>query len=279
MSYWSINPGSPGTGCEGCPRSIAHRLALPAYAASYPVGVVRRVAASEPPISQDDDQAKVDETRRTLLKLAVVAGAVAAVAGTGATVTHYLLSPPGAASYRKVQLLYSDGTPVLVSSYPYPSSNTELILFNYPLNNEPNMLLNLAAAAPNGVGPNGTLVAFSAVCQHQGSRSPFISYYAPGSCSGFNGGNAFIHCVVHGSTYDPAVQVTGGGAALITGPASLPLPQVALEWDSVTDYLYAVGVIGPPVFGHPSTLKGGSPVTSPIELAAPETPDQSSCPT
>jgi len=277
VSSWSSNPGPPGAGCEGCPRAVAPRGALRPYAAPYPVGVVRRVAALEPPISQDDEKAKVDEARRTVLKLAVVAGAVAAMGGGGAMATHYLLSPPAAASYPRVQLLYSDASPVLVSSYPYGPSNTELILFNYPLDNEPNMLLNLAAAAPNGVGPNGSLVAFSAVCEHQGYQPPYISYYPPGSCLGFNGGNAFIHCTGHGSTYDPGVQASGGGAALITGPASLPLPQVILEWDSVTDYLYAIGMVGAPVFGHPGTLKGGSPVTSPVALAAPLTPEQQ-CP-
>ena len=277
MSSWGGNPSPLRAGCEDCPRSVAPAWALRPRATPYPVGIVRRVAASEPPISQDDEEAKVDEARRTVLKLAVVAGAVAAMAGGGAAATHYLLSPPAAASYPRVQLLYSDASPVLVSSYPYGPSNTELILFNYPLNNEPNMLLNLASAAPNGVGPNGSLVAFSAVCEHQGSQPPYISYYSPGSCAGFNGGSAFIHCTVHGSTYDPGVQGPGGGAALITGPASLPLPQVILEWDSVTDYLYAIGMVGPPVFGHPGTLKGGSLVTSPVELAAPQTPEQQ-CP-
>jgi len=221
----------------------------------------------------------VDETRRSVLKLAVVAGVVAAAAGGGAVALRYFLPPPGgAASYPKVQLRFDDGTPVLASQYPYGPSNVDLLLFNYPLDNEPNMLLNLAAAVPHGVGPNGTLVAFSAVCQHQGSQAPYISYYPPGSCGTFNGGNAFIHCTVHGSTYDPAVPAAVGGAALITGPASLPLPQLLLEWDSATDFVYAVGAVGPPVFGHPSTLTGGTPVTSPAQLTVPETPTQQ-CPT
>jgi Rieske Fe-S protein len=241
------------------------------------VGIVRRIAAVERPSPEDDDH--VDETRRSFLKLAVIAGALAAGAAGGATLLRYVEPPPpGAGTYPRVQLLYDDGSPVLVSKYPYPSTSTELIVFNYPLGDEPNMLLNLAAAAPNGVGPNGTLVAFSAVCQHQGSLAPNISYYPAGACGTFNGGKAFIHCIVHGSTYDPAVVATGGGAALITGPASLPLPQVLLEWDSATDYLFAVGAIGPPVYGHTNTLSGGSPVTSPLEMQPPQTPIQQ-CPT
>jgi len=242
--------------------------------ASVPVGVVRRVAPLDLPIPQDDEQVKVDETKRTLLKLAVTAGAVAAAAGGGGTLVHYLTTQWGTYTYPKVQLRYHDGSPVLVSSYPYGPSSTGLMLFNYPLSNEPNMLLNLAAEAPNGVGPNKTFVAYSAVCQHQGFQAPSISYYPPGSCGGFNGGNAFIHCIAHGSTYDPAIAGPGGGAGLITGPASRPLPQVALEWDPATDYLYAVGAIGPPVYGHPSTLSGGSLVSSPALLSTPQPPTQ-----
>lgn len=209
----------------------------------------------------------------------MLAGVVAAASAGGAAALRYFVPPPGGVgSYPRVQLVYSDGTPVLVSKYPYGPTTTEQILFNYPLTNEPNMLLNLASAAPNGVGPNRTLVAYSAVCQHQGGYPPNISYYPPGSCDNFNGGNAFIHCIVHGSTYDPGLAASGGGAALITGPATNPLPQVLLEWDSATDYLYAVGAVGPPVFGHTNSLQGGSGVTSPVELQPPSAPNQS-CPT
>ena len=263
--------------CSDCPLGARERPTV--RRAVYPVGVVRRVAPAEPPIAQDDEREQVDEARRTLLKLAVVAGVVAAAAGGGAAALRYFVPPPrGPASYPRVQLLNTDGTPVLASSYPYGPSNTELILFDYPLTDEPNMLLNLASPAPHGAGPNRTLVAFSAICQHQGAQPPYISYYPPGACGSFNGGNAFIHCTVHGSTYDPAVVASVGGAALITGPASLPLPQVLLEWDPATDYLFAVGAVGPPVFGHTSTLTGGSEVSSSTQLASPQTPVQQ-CPT
>jgi Rieske Fe-S protein len=275
------SPGGPAlavpSACADCPLGPAARPSL--AGPRFPVGVVRRVAPAEPPIAQDDDRERVDEARRSLLKLAVVAGVVAAAAGGGAVALRYFVPPPrGPASYPRVQLLFDDGTPVLASTYPYGPSNTELMLFDYPLTNEPNMLLNLASAAPHGVGPNRTLVAFSAICQHQGSEPPYLSYYAPGACGTFNGGNAFIHCTVHGSTYDPAVVASVGGAALITGPASLPLPQVLLEWDTATDYLYAVGAVGPPVFGHTSTLTGGTEVSTTSQLAAPQTPVQQ-CPT
>lgn len=273
-------PGPEGgiAACFDCPGPKGHRYSLAAGALQdFPAGIVRRIApvaasapASEPP---------VDEARRNFLKLVVAGGAVALAGGVGIAGVKYLVPPPaGAATYPNIQLHYDDGSPILVSQYKYTSSETNLIVFNYPLTNEPNMLLNLGTAAPNGVGPSNHLVAYSAICQHLGCVPPYISYYPAGACGSFHGGNAFIHCVCHGSTYDPAVAAPGGGANLITGPAQHPLPQVLLHWDPATDYLYAVGVVGPPVRGHSDTLLGGSPVTAPLLTEAPQTPTQQ-CPT
>jgi len=60
---------------------------------------------------------------------------------------------------------------------------------------------------------------------------------------------------------------------VVTGPTVRPLPAVVLEWDSSTDELYAVKMIGPVIYGHPGfdtptlqtvnsptgDLQGGSP--------------------
>ncbi|MCI4330892.1 MAG: Rieske 2Fe-2S domain-containing protein [Thermoplasmata archaeon] len=263
--------------CGNCPSAGGQWYTLAPYLNQDAVGVVRRVAplgSSGPPGAE-----AVDEARRNLIKLALIGGAIAVGAAGGATALRYLEPPvAGASSYPKVQLLYDDGSPILGSQYRYPPGATDLIVFNYPLTNEPNILFNLPAAAPNGVGPKSTLVAYSAICQHLGCVPPYVSYYPPGACPSFNGGKAIIHCVCHGSTYDPAQAATGGGAAILTGPTQLPLPQVLLEWDSATDYLFAVGVIGPPVRGHSNTLLGGSPVSSPLQLEAPQSPTQQ-CPT
>lgn len=265
----------PAPYCAGCPTPLARFYRLPgAGSARYPVGVVRRLEAGSPPAPDE-----VDEARRSTLKLALIAGVVAISSGGIASFLRFAVPPlAGAATFPKVQLLYSDGTPVLASTYRYSPDSTDLIVFNYPLDNEPNMLLNLPAAAPNGVGPNQSLVAFSAVCQHLGCTPPFISYYPPGACGSFNGGQAFIHCVCHGSTYNPSVMAPGGGAALLTGPAQSPLPQILLEWDQSTDEVYAIGAIGPAVKGHSNTLVGGNVVTSPVQAEAPQTPTQQ-CPT
>lgn len=267
--------GAPARGtagaCGGCRSGPGHRYALAARGPEPPVGVVRRVApngASTPP-----EDPPVDEDRRRFLKLAAIGGAIALGAGGAAVAFEHFFPTSGAASYPKVQLYYDDGTPILASQYRYAPSEIDLILFNYPLTNEPNMLLNLGASVENGVGPQQNLVAFSAICQHQGCLPPEISYYPAGSCGSFYGGKALIHCVCHGSTYDPAQ-----GASLITGPALVALPQVTLQWDATSDALYAVGVTGPPVFGHTNTLQGGTPVASPTQTGSPMTPSQQ-CPT
>src|SRR5271157_1580161 len=42
------------------------------------------------------------------------------------------------------------------------------IAFNYPLDNEPNILVKLGTKADGGVGPDEDVVAFSNICQHLG---------------------------------------------------------------------------------------------------------------
>ena len=39
------------------------------------------------------------------------------------------------------------------------------VLFNYPLDNEPNILVKLGQKAEGGIGPEGDIAAFSALCQ------------------------------------------------------------------------------------------------------------------
>ncbi|MGP8078419.1 MAG: Rieske 2Fe-2S domain-containing protein [Thermoplasmata archaeon] len=266
---------SGGADCALCPSSSPLFFRLQDEgAARFAPGVVRRVDATPAPSSEE-----VDEAKRTTVKLALIGG-VLALSGAGvASFLRFAVPPPaGAASFPKVQLMYSDGSPVLASSYRYPSSSNALIVFNYPLNNEPNMLLNLPTAVPGGIGPNSSIIAFSAVCQHLGCTPPFISYYPPGACGSFNNGAAFIHCVCHGSTYDPSAPASGGGASIITGPAQSPLPQVLLSWDQLTDEVFAVGASGPPVKGHTNTLVGGDVVTTPLEMEPAQTPSQQ-CPT
>jgi len=252
----------PGLDCSAtCPWTVGRDPAL-----SFPVGQVRRFAATN-----DDDLGDVDETKRNVLKLLAIGGLVGAGAGglVGGAIQY--LQPPtvGLSSYPRVQLLDVDGGPLTVSKVEaeYNVGTSSLYLFNYPLRNEPNFLLNLypangnapspsnpgAANVPNGIGTHGSIVAYSAICQHLGCPAPAIAYYPPGTCPQTPGGKLFyLHCSCHGSTYDAA-----NGASNLTGPAVLPLPQVVLESDS-SGNVFATGMTpsSPPVNGHISTLTG-----------------------
>jgi len=263
-----------GPDCALCPSAHASYYRLTDRERTrFPPGVVRRLGAVPAPSPEE-----VDEAKRSTLKLALIGGMLALGTAGVASFLRFAVPPPaGSATFPRVQLLYSDGTPVLASSYRYPSTSTDLIVFNYPLDNEPNLLLNLPSAAPGGIGPNQSLVAFSAVCQHLGCIPPFISYYPPGACGTFHDGRAFIHCVCHGSTYDPATAAPGGGAAIVTGPTQSALPQVVLLWDQASDQVFAADVVGPPVKGHSSTLVGGNVVFNPVITEAPQVPTQQ-CP-
>ncbi|HKV90457.1 MAG TPA: Rieske 2Fe-2S domain-containing protein [Thermoplasmata archaeon] len=239
----------------------------------FPPGQVRRVAASTPGASGE-----VDETKRNVLKLLVAAGVVGAAGGGLVGGSLQYAQPPtvGLTSFPRVQLLDLDGTPLTVSKAEkeYHSGTGDVLTFNYPLRNEPNFLINVAppASTPastgatnvlNGIGTQKSIVAFSAICQHLGCPAPAISFYPAGTCPQTPGGKPFyIHCTCHGSTYD----VTNG-AANLTGPAVLPLPQVILEWDQKDDSIYAVNVVGPPVNGHLDTLTGDYGVGTSSQLS------------
>ena len=256
-----------------CPIVLAGR-----DVAAFPVGQVRRVAAASPPGGE------VDETRRNVLKLLGVAGVLAAGGGGLVAGSIQYAQPPqiGLSSYPRVQLLDLDGSPLTATKMAkeYNVETLDVITFNYPLRNEPNFLLNLssppgksngATNVPGGVGPEKSIVAFSAICQHLGCPAPAIAFYpplpAPLGCTdqpgGTPGGKEFyLHCSCHGSTYDPA-----NGAANLTGPAVVPLPQVILEWNSSDDSLWATSMVGPAVNGHLDTLTGDYGVGTTSQLS------------
>ncbi len=245
----------------------------------FPVGRIRRVASLP-----SNGGEEVDETKRNVLKLLAVAGLVGAGAGGLIGGTLQFVQPPtiGISSYPKVQLIDTDGSPLTVAKVEseYNVETSELYLFYYPLENEPNFLLNLypASGTPNGsngaenvpygIGTHQSIVAYSAICQHLGCPAPAIAFYPPGTCPETPGGHTFyIHCSCHGSTYD----VTNS-AANLTGPAVLPLPQVLLETDAAGN-IFANGMRpgSPPVNGHLNTLQGDYGVGATSQLVK-ETP-------
>lgn len=256
-----MEPGCP----TGCPYGVEARDEL-----RFPVGQLHRLGAAE-------KEGEVDETKRNVLKLAAVAGLLGAGGlGIAGGALQYAQPPMvGLSNYPKVLLLDLDGTPLTTAKFEaaYNVTTADMLLFNYPLEDEPNFLFNLAPATPGGpgatnvaygVGSQKSIVGYSAICQHLGCPAPALSYYPPGTCSRtFNGRDFYIHCTCHGSTYDIVNR-----AANLTGPAVLPLPGIILEVGS-DDTISAVGVTpgSPPVNGHLNTLQGDYPVAASVPIA------------
>ena len=205
---------------------------------------------------ESDPNRPADESRREFLKVAATISAGLAIAGIASVVKPVIFpSIPGSG--------VSEFPKVKVSSLGELSTGT-VVLFNYPLDDEPNLLIKLGAKAEGGVGPDGDIVAFSQICQHLGCQS--IQYVQAGgspSCKpSYKATGSMGYCCCHGSIYD---FVNGG--VVLGGPAPRPLPQVILEVDSSGD-IYATGMGPPSIFGHDTgstdvtnDLSGGNVVT------------------
>jgi arsenite oxidase small subunit len=94
----------------------------------------------------------------------------------------------------------------------------------YPDDDAPGVLLKLGTRVPGGVGPDGDIVGFSALCPHKGYP---LSYDAE---------DHSLNCPGHYSRFDPEK-----GGQQIWGHATQNLPQYALRVDAGGD-IYAEGV-------------------------------------
>jgi arsenite oxidase small subunit len=163
-------------------------------------------------------------SRRQLL-VAGAAGAVAAA--TGADVAE-------AAS--------TDAYPTLQVIQLAKLKPNKPVVFTYPLKTQPNVLLDLGQAVPEGVGPKKSIVAYSQLCQHMGCPVQ----YQPKL-------REFV-CPCHQSRYDPERL-----GSIIQGVAMQPLPRILLQVKQGA--VWAVGVDGL-IYGfrnnlHPGTRVGG----------------------
>ena len=212
-------------------------------------------------MSQDGDKGQPEErqrddegSRRSFLKWSVGVGLALVVAGIAAvTKSLWTPGPPGG------------GT----SGFPrFKASNLSAlqqgpVVFNYPLDDQPNVLVKIGQKAAGGVGPDGDVVAFSIVCQHLGCVVGYQPQGASPTCNpSFRAEGPVGYCCCHGSVYDfaNAAKVTGG-------PSPRPLPQVILQVDEATGDIYAVGMGPPTIFGYNTgssdvshDLQGGTPV-------------------
>lgn len=201
-----------------------------------------------------------DHSRRNFLKWSVGVGLALVVAGIAA-VTKSLWTPGSSPSGGGTS---TAGFPRFKVSNVSSLQVSSPLVFNYPLDDQPNVLVKVGQKAAGGVGPDGDIVAFSIVCQHLGC---VVGYQAPGASpacnSSYKAPGPVGYCCCHASVYDFA-----NSAKVVGGPSPRPLPQVVLEIDQATGDIYAVGMGPPTVFGYNTgssdvshDLQGGTPVS------------------
>ena len=110
--------------------------------------------------------------------------------------------------------------------------------FEYPLEGQQSVLLDMGEEVPGGVGDNGSIVAYSVLCQHMGCPV------------GYRPAERDFLCGCHQSRYDPARE-----GVVVQGVAQRPLPRIALEIDG--EDIVAVGVNGL-IFGYRENLAPGA---------------------
>ena len=159
----------------------------------------------------------------------------------------------------------------LKSQEPMRASSLEVgetYLFHYPFVTTPCFLIDLGRPVmsrknletrdgdhyywPGGVGPNQSVVAFSAICAHKMSHpSPSVSFinYRHETAS-FRDHHekdvqdaGIIYCCSEKSVYDPA-----RGGRVLGGPAPQPLAAIALDYVEAEDSFYATATIGGEMF-------------------------------
>ena len=196
-------------------------------------------------------------SRRNFLKFAVTLSGLLVVGGVAAVLKSITNpAPPGAGESMQFPRVKVGQLSDLQVGQP--------IVFNYPLDNEPNILVKLGVKAVGGVGPDGDIVAFSSICQHLGCIYGFQTTGSSPACNlSYSADRPVGYCCCHGSVYDFT-----NAAAVISGPSPRPQPQVKLEIDTSGD-IYAVGMEPPTIFGHETgsndvsaDLQGGNPVAS-----------------
>jgi arsenite oxidase small subunit len=197
--------------------------------------------------------------RRSFVKLCA-----SAVAMIGANPK--LLAKPDSEFHRhhRARLIDTEGHPITPSHLKVG----ENYLFHYPYIATPCFLLNLGRPTEQdtllqtekgksyrwqgGVGPQRSIVAFSAICAHKMSypadEVSFINYRHQ-TVSFRNKREAVIqrsqviHCCSEKSVYDPFQ-----GARVLGGPAPQPLAAILLEHDERDGSLYAAGIYGGDMF-------------------------------
>lgn len=140
--------------------------------------------------------------------------------------------------------------------FHYPYIATPCFLLNLGWPTEQHTLLKTEDGKPyrwqGGVGPERSIVAFSAICAHKMShpaRSVSFINYRHNAVTFRNEDEAMtrrsqvIYCCSEKSVYDPTQ-----GARVLGGPARQPLAAILLEYDEGDGSLYATGTYGGEMF-------------------------------
>ncbi|MDA4125010.1 MAG: arsenate reductase (azurin) small subunit [Thaumarchaeota archaeon] len=218
------------------------------------------VDESNPTSEGKDGEAKeTEKTRRDFLRIAI-ASSLVLVAGGIAAVTKSLWNP----LQQSAATTGPTFPAVKVANIGDLKVNAPLF-FNYPLDDEPNLLVKMGVPGLGGVGPQGDIVAFSQVCQHLGCTSVgFVPEGGAPQCNpAYKAPGPVAYCCCHGSVFD-----FQNAAKVIGGPSPRPLPEVVLRYDSSNGDIYAIGMKAPTIFGHDTgsndvsaDLQGGSLVS------------------
>jgi arsenite oxidase small subunit len=184
--------------------------------------------------------------RRSFLKIALAVSVAAAIGGI-ASVARAISAPAQSEESASTTQTGSASFPrTLITSLSGLQIN-QPVYFNYPMNDEPNILVKLGTPVTNGVGPAGDIIAYSQVCQHLGCLYAFQAKGTSPKCnSSYSAAGPVGYCCCHGSVYDFADD-----AKVVSGPAPHPVPRVVLEVDS-SGNIYAIGMSGVNIYGHPN---------------------------
>jgi arsenite oxidase small subunit len=198
-------------------------------------------------------------SRRKFVKLC--AAAVAAVSSSSCMLTR---ETETLQRFHRARLVDFKGRPITVEQLDVGQS----YIFHYPYVSAPCFLLNLDRSAKGGtplrtesgqeynwqggVGPQHSVVAFSAICAHRmnypAPQVSFINYRHDETAFRDKdeqtvSQSQVIYCCSEKSVYDPT-----DGARVLGGPAPQPLAAIKLEYDYDDDTLHAVGAYGGQLF-------------------------------
>jgi len=195
--------------------------------------------------------------RRNFLK---ILSATTVVAINPALISQKLYADDGTMyqAYEKVLLVGNDGKPILASSlkketnyiFMYPYVGTPVLLVDLGVPTHKNVKLHAEDGTEylfkGGVGKDGSIVAVSAIFQHQLTHpkpsDSFLNYLPKGTkTTAYPHGGVFV-CSSHLSVYDPI-----DGSKNVAGPAAQGLANIVLDVDE-NDQIWAVGVLGPKRF-------------------------------